>query len=178
MGRIDRDELAALVRAHQAELYRYMRYLGAGNEAAEDLVQDTFLAAFRSDAAPESGDDRQVARWLRGVARNLFLRYCRKRSRRPATLSRPVLEQMEATWAEAFLRGGDGFDYVEALRRCLERLPAGQRRALDLRYAERRSRAEMAGLLAMTENGVKSLLRRLRAKLADCVERRLGMEGA
>ncbi|MFW6108264.1 MAG: RNA polymerase sigma factor [bacterium] len=173
---MDKRQLAALVRAHQAELYRYMRYLGAADAPAEDLVQETFLAAFRSDAAPETDDDREMARWLRGVARNMFLRYCRQRRRRPHRLSRAVLEQAEATWAQTFLRGGDGFDYLEALRRCVDALSAHQRQALDLRYAERRSRAEMAESLAMTENGVKSLLRRLRARLAECVQRRLRME--
>lgn len=176
MGRIDRHELAALVKAHQAELFRYMRYLGADRAAAEDLVQETFLAAFRSDAVPETDDDRTLARWLRGVARNLFLQHCRRSRRTPVTVDAAALEQAETTWREAFLRGGDGFDTVEALRRCLEGLSADQRRALDLRYAERRSRAEMAALLRMTENGVKSLLRRLRARLAECVERRLRME--
>ena len=38
MGRIGRHELAALVKGHQAELFRYMRYLGADRVAAEDLV--------------------------------------------------------------------------------------------------------------------------------------------
>jgi len=173
---MDSRELAALVKAHQAELWRYMRYLGADAHAAEDLVQDTFLTAFQSTALPEDDDDRAMARWLRGVARNLFLRHCRSSRRAPVAVDGAVLERAEATWAEAFLRGGDGFDYVEALRRCLKTLSEQQQRALDLRYAERRSRAEMAGLLAMTENGVKSLLRRIRARLAECVERRLRME--
>jgi len=183
VGRIDRHELAALVKAHQAELFRYMRYLGADRAAAEDLVQETFLAAFRSDAVPfrsdavpETDDDRTLARWLRGVARNLFLQHCRRSRRTPVTVDAAALEQAETTWRGVFLRGGDGFDTVEALRRCLEGLSADQRRALDLRYAERRSRADMALVLAMTENGVKSLLRRLRARLAECVERRLRME--
>jgi len=176
VGRLDRQELAALVRAHQAELFRYMRYLGADRVAAEDLVQETFLAAFRSDAVPETGDDRTVARWLRGVARNLFLQHCRRSRRTPVTVDAAALEQAETTWRGAFLRGGDGFDTVEALRRCLEGLSADQRRVLDLRYAEGRSRADMAVVLAMTENGVKSLLQRLRARLAECVERRLRME--
>jgi RNA polymerase sigma-70 factor (ECF subfamily) len=178
VGSIDRRTFEALVKAHQAELYRYMRYLGADRTAAEDLVQETFLAAFRSTAAPQTGDDRDLARWLRGVARNLFLRHCRRSRKAPRTMDHAILERAEATWAEGFLRGGDGFDYVEALRRCLDGLSPDQRRALDLRYAERRSRAEMAATLKMTENGVKSLLRRLRARLAECVERRLRMEGA
>ena len=47
------------------------------------------------------------------------------------------------------------------------------RRAVTLRYGERRSRSQMAELLGMTSDGVKSLLRRLRDTLRACVERKL-----
>lgn len=37
-----------MVRTHRAEVYRYVRYMGAGWQVAEDLDQETFLAACRS----------------------------------------------------------------------------------------------------------------------------------
>ena len=49
---------------------------------------------------------------------------------------------------------------MDALRRCVEGLPERQRQAIELRYSKRESRSGMARLLGMTENGVKSLLRR------------------
>ena len=175
---MDSRELAALVRAHQAELYRYMRYLGADVEAAKDLVQETFLAVVQGSTPPEGASDRAAAAWLRGIARNLFLRHCRESRTARVRADSELLERAEATWAHTFLRGGDGFDYVEALRKCLEALSERQRHVVDLRYAERASRADMAGKLQMTPNGVKSLLRRIRARLGACVERRLRMENA
>ncbi|MBM4034477.1 MAG: RNA polymerase sigma factor [Planctomycetes bacterium] len=171
-----RDDLAALVRIHQAEVYRYVRYLGAEAHAAEDLVQETFLAAFRSDAPPEAADVRGAAAWLRGIARNLFLRYCRSRKTSPVKVDSALVERAEGVWASEFLRGGDGFDYVEALRKCLDALSEKQRHVLDLRYAQKKSRSEMARLLEMSEDGIKSLLRRIRAALAECVRRRLASE--
>jgi len=173
---MDRDTLAMLVRAHQAELYRYMRYLGADNAAAEDLVQETFLAAFGSPAPPAADDSRGAAAWLRGIARNLFLRHCRRLRTSPVPADAEFLEQAEATWKGEFLRDGEGFDYVEALRKCLETLSAEQRRALDLRYTERAPRTEMARLLGVTENGIKTLLRRIRARLAECIRKRLRVD--
>ena len=74
------------------------------------------------------------------------------------------------------LRGGDGFETVEALRKCLGRLDAKHRQILDLRYKQGKSRAEMARRCKMTENGIKTLLRRIRAALAECIQRRLATE--
>ena len=80
-------------------------------------------------------------------------------------------------WSTEFRRGGDGFDYAEALRTCLEELSEKQRRLVDMRYAEKKSRSEMARLARMTENGIKSLLRRIRSVLGECVKRTLKLEG-
>ena len=173
---MDRGILETLVRTHQAELYRYLRYLGADAATAEDLVQETFLAAFRSETPPPAEDVRGAAAWLRGIARNMFLRHCRNARTARVETNSTLVEQAEDVWAGEFLRGADGFDYVEALRKCLEGLPEKQRRAVDMRYAARKSRAEMAEALRMSQDGVKSLLRRIRAMLADCVRRRLALE--
>jgi len=170
---LNRDEFETLVKAQQAGLFRYARYLGADPSAAEDIVQDTFLAVIRG-GVPE-GESAQAA-WLRGIARNLFLRHCRTSRRSPITADEHVLEQAELAWAREFLREGDGFDYVEALRRCLNDLPADRRRVIELQYAAKKSRAEIARICGMTENGVKSTMRRLRAVLAVCISRRLAME--
>lgn len=170
---MDQDTLTNLVKAHQASLYRYLRYLGAGSVVAEDLVQETFLAAFRSTKAPGLAQPGQQAGWLRGVARNLLLAYLRRMRANPVVSDSDSLQQAEELWASEFLRDGDGLDYLGALRQCLGSLPEKQRQALDLQYTQKKSRAELAETFQMTEDGVKSLMQRIRARLADCVRQRL-----
>jgi RNA polymerase sigma-70 factor (ECF subfamily) len=149
--------------------------LGADQPTAEDLVQDTFLAAFKSPSAEQ--DLSSPSAWLRGIARNLFLQHCRRGRRSPLVASSERLDEAENTWRSVFLRDGDGFDYLEALRQCLHDLPPKQRDVLDMRYRDQKSRGEMAQFLGMSEDGIKSLLRRIRAALAQCVEKRLALEG-
>jgi RNA polymerase sigma-70 factor, ECF subfamily len=171
-----RDELETLVRTHQAEIYRYVRYLGASDCAlAEDLVQETFLAAFQSPNPPPLAELPRVSGWLRGIARNLFLAHCRKSRTSPVQTDLDSLQKAETVWAAEFLRSGDGFDYVEALRRCMGSLAARQREFLDLRYTQNKSRTEMARLLRMTEDGIKTALQRIRASLMSCIQRRVEM---
>lgn len=150
--------------------------MGAQSDVAEDLVQETFLTAFRIPGAKAEREVRGQAAWLRGIARNLFLQHCRRHRRQQMPAERGYLEQAEATWESDFLRGSDGFDYVEALRECLDALPEKERSAVDLRYAQEKSRADMAQVLKMTEDGVKSLLQRIRATLAECIRRRLALQ--
>lgn len=164
--------LETLVRTHQAELYRYARYLGAERATAEDLVQETFLAAFRAE-----DPEHAAAPWLRGILRNQFLNWCRRRRLAPQSADPAALSQAESVWQDVFLRDGDGFDYLQALRKCLADQPEKHRQALDLQYAQKKSRAEIARLLSLTEDGVKSFMRRIRARLAECVGKRLAAEG-
>jgi len=169
---VDRDAFERIVLAHQAGIYRYVRYLGASESVAEDVLQDTFIVLMRNPME----SDLRLAAWLRGVARNKFLTHCRRDKRRKPLQESALLEKAEAVWRREFLRQSDGFDYMDALQRCVEALPEKQRLAIQMRYDKRESRSGMARLLGMTENGVKSLLRRVRSALGDCVQRRLVAE--
>lgn len=174
---VDKERLEMLVRGHQAELYRYARYLGADVPTAEDVVQDAFLAAAK--AVPCASDEsRTVSAWLRGITRNIFLMHCRRAKANPVKADSELMEQAERVWTSEFLGTGDGFDYLEALRECLKALPEKQRSVIELHYAARKPRSEIARIYSMTEDGVKSLLRRTRAALAECVKKRLASETA
>ena len=175
---MDRRTFETLVRAHQAQLYRYARYLGAAPAYCEDLVQDTFLAAFRSESVALASDSTSQGAYLRGILRNTFLAGCRKMRNLPVIINTEYLDGAESVWQSEFLRGGDGFDYVEALRQCLKVLDEKGRRFLDLFYGRGHSRQEVASEMHLTPDGVKTAGRRIRARLGECVRRRLGMGGA
>ena len=89
-----------------------------------------------------------------------------------------------APQVELWLRGvsagvkwnDDGDTWIESLRECVERLSGRGREAIDLNYREELSREEIAQRLAMTPDGVKTLLRRTRAVLRQCVERKVRAE--
>lgn len=162
-------ETAALVEAHQGDVWRYLRFLGCDASEADDLVQETFLAVLRGGF--EHRSSAETAAYLRTVARNRLLMARRKEHSSPPEVD---LEAAEAVWAGALANGGVS-DYLAALAECLEVAVSPRvRRALDLQYRDRASRAEIAAELDLAVEGVKTLLRRARSALRDCVERKLG----
>ena len=175
---MERRDLETLVAVHQAELYRYLRYLGAPRPAAEDLIQETFLAAYAGSTTGDPAGSPGCAAWLRGIARNKFLMYCRRERTERTHVQSAAVERAEAVWASEFLREGDGFDYLEALRGCFSKL--GNRHQTILRefYEGRKSREQLAADFELTDEGIKSMLRRLRESLGSCVRKSLGLEGA
>ena len=73
-----RDALEALVGHYHDRLHRIASAMG-GAEAAEDLVQETFLAAVES--FPRFRGDAQLSTWLIGILRNRFSLYLRGRKK-------------------------------------------------------------------------------------------------
>ncbi|HLA84622.1 MAG TPA: RNA polymerase sigma factor [Thermoguttaceae bacterium] len=161
--------MAGLVRAHQAGVWRYLRFLGCDHGEADDLTQETFLAVLRDGFEVRS--PAETAGYLRTVARHRLLAARRKTQNRPALVD---LEAAEAVWARA--AGDDGLgDYLAALGECLgSAVTPRVRRALELQYASRAGRSQIAAELSLAVEGVKTLLRRARSVLRECVERRLG----
>ena len=164
-------DLEALVRTHQAELWRYARFLGASANEADDLVQEAFLAVHRKPF--EQRSVAESAAYLRTVVRRcLLLARRNERKQVNATTGEAALEVAESVWAHRV--ADDRWDELAAaLAECLHDVNGRVRRSLDLFYRDRFSRAQIAEALDMRPDGVKTLLRRAREKIRDCVQRKV-----
>ncbi len=166
-GELADDDLAEIVRLHQADIWRYLRYLGAAGADADDLTQETFLALSRSTF--EQRSPGETAGYLRKVARNQLLMLRRKQGRALDTVE---LDAAERVWATTV--GTSSMDALLAtLAECLETLEGRARQAVDLFYRDSRGRSEVATAMQMKPDGVKTLLRRTRDVLRDCIERKM-----
>ncbi|HEX6812116.1 MAG TPA: sigma-70 family RNA polymerase sigma factor [Planctomycetota bacterium] len=158
---LDGDE--AVIRRHQRAVWRFLRWLGADAALADDLVQEAFLLLLQRP--PVDRSEPAVAAWLRTTAANLF-RSTGRRARAGVPIQSGDL--LEAVWHEnAGEDGGDG--YQEALAQCLQELPARTRQALDLRYRHGLQEDALATALGLRAGGLKTLLRRARELLAQCI---------
>lgn len=165
------SDFELLVRAYQSGLWRYLRFLGCDESLAEDLVQETFLAAYRKP--PAKRDAAGVSAYLRTIARNKYM----NATRGAKTSSRQLaLYAAEQVWADCAEEDG-GARYLDALRACLKRLNEKPKLALNLLYKERLPLETIAGQLNLSAQGVKTLLRRSKEMLRDCIERGLEAEG-
>ncbi len=156
-----------IIRTHQGGVWRYLRFLGCDEALADDLTQETFVSVLTKPF--EYRGRHETSAYLRTVARNLFLMAARKNRREVA------LAELDAR-DEAFDRNSgddEGEGYREALRRCMQGLPDRARRALEMRYTDEAGRSTIAGALDMNKEALKTLLRRVKEALRDCIEKRL-----
>lgn len=179
-------EFAALAEPFRPELLAHCyRILGSIHDA-EDLVQDTYLRAWRSFGRFEGRSS--VRRWLYKIATMACLTALETRSRRPlpSGLGAPSDDHRVAVapgepsvaWLQpapdALLGAGDPAAVVAgrtgvrlAFIAALQLLPARQRAVLTLRDVLAFSTAEVAEMLDTTTAAVDSALRRARSHLAE-----------
>jgi RNA polymerase sigma-70 factor (ECF subfamily) len=136
-------------------LRSYGRALGRSRDAADDLVQETFLAALASPQRP--GSLPECRAWLFTILRNAFLSRLRAEGRagRHATL---LSQQAADTGQDA---GGD----LRQLAGAMARLDPKQREALMLIGAQGLSAAEAARICGVAEGTMRARLSRGRAAL-------------
>ncbi len=182
-------DFTRLADPYRRELFAHCyRMLGSLHDA-EDLVQETYLRAWRAYDGFESRSSLRT--WLHRIATNVCLTALEGRSRRPlpsglgASSSEPgetLLESYEVPWLEPVpdalvdsddVRGADPATVVttrESVRlafiAALQHLPPRQRAVLILREVLQWSAAEVADALALSTAAVNSLLQRARAQLA------------
>ena len=163
----DEDAVERLVLVHQGAVRSYLRFLGCPSSSLDDLVQETFLTLLSADF--EVHGEAAAGRYLRTIARHLFLKSLRRLDRTPLPLD---MDAAEGVWARRYGTTG-GSHYMDALRTCLESISGRAKRALEMRYTTGLGRAAMAKKLELTESGVHSILVRVRRKLRQCVEERI-----
>ncbi len=149
-----------------ARLVRLCATITNNRDVAEDLAQETMLEALRHKH--ELRDSEKQAQWLSGIARNICLRWLRKRGRERAHLAviGASTEQDIPTLEETI---ADDYDIevelerkelVELLDRAMALLPAETRSILVKRYVEESSLAEVAEQLGTNTGAVAMRLQR------------------
>jgi RNA polymerase sigma-70 factor (ECF subfamily) len=142
---------------YREPLHAFFRRRLESKTRAEDLTQETFLAVIRGTVRYEP---RALLRtYLYGIALHLVSAE-RRKEQREATPAHPALEPLVTDPVEDALW----------VRGALERLDAAEREILMLREYEQLSYAEIASLLRVPVNTVRSKLFRARTALKDVLQ--------
>jgi RNA polymerase sigma-70 factor (ECF subfamily) len=149
------DDFEALVESLSTRLAVFLAQLVRDRELAQDLLQDTLLAAYASRDQLAEVSNREA--WLFGIARHRALNAHRRRRRGLRALDRLRLVRREyaADPAEA-----------AATRDLLERyLDADDRALVILRYLHGFDSSELAQVFSTTPEAIRQRLSRLRRRL-------------
>jgi len=168
IGRIasgDRLAMQVLFARHHVRVYRFVLRLVRDETTAEDLISEVFLDVWRQAGRFEGRS--AVSTWLLAIARFKALSALR---RRPD-------EELDDATAEAIEDPSDDpevalekKDKSVLIRKCLQGLSAEHREIIDLVYYHEKSVEEVAEIVGIPENTVKTRMFYARKRLAELLK--------
>ena len=169
----DERAFAVLVERHLQAVYTFcLRYTGS-REDAQDAAQETFVKAWRNIRRFDT--KRSFRTWAFAIAKNSATDLMRKRKALPfstfdtaddSNVLTDTLADPEPLPEEVFERAS----LAEDVRTALSDLSARDRTILSLRYEEEQSFEDIAKILRMPANTIRSLHRRALIQLRKILE--------
>jgi len=174
------------VEDHGDVLFRYALARLRDTTAAEDVVQETFLAAWkaRQNFAGQSAEQS----WLIGILKHKIVDHIRRTCRERTTFSDEPLPAMLAeqfdehghwkmaggagpkAWGEDAAQAAERQEFWQTLDGCLEKLPPRTAQAFVLRELDGTDGAEICKVLNISATNYWVLLHRARMQLRQCLE--------
>jgi RNA polymerase sigma-70 factor (ECF subfamily) len=158
-------------------LFRRALFLTSNKEVAEDIVQETFLAAaksmegFSGKSAPKT--------WLFGILHHKTADYFRQKFRNPAAGSvdfftadgRWNADMAPASdWPDGTEDLPDNADFQKVLQQCLDNLPEVWRGAFLLKFLENKKGQAICQELGISQTNFWQILHRAKLQLRHCIE--------
>jgi len=177
---------------HGDVLYRYALARAGRADVAQDLVQETLLAAWQGrDRFQGKASERS---WLLGICRHKALDHLRRAGRDVMRdnaagavddaetayfTDKGAWRQPPAAWSTDPLSEAEAEAFLQALQQCLSALPEAQRDGFSLHSLEGLEPAQVSSALNISVNHFYVLLHRARLALRRCLQQRwFGREGA
>lgn len=175
------ENLRRLVDQYYDRVFRAARFMCGSVEVAEELVQDTFLAAVQS--LDRFRGRSSLYTWLYGILRNKFRRWVRRKGSKAASLrtrgETDGTDQLAARGQPQPDEDLERREAVEQVRRAVERLSADHRAVIAMRYVGEMSYREIGAALGCPIGTVKSRIYYALQKIGGELTRAgLGPEGS
>ncbi|MHC4692566.1 MAG: RNA polymerase sigma factor [Planctomycetota bacterium] len=158
----DHDAFGEFIDKYKETVFLCSRRLGLSEEEAEDVANETFLAAYK---AIEGYSGRaELSTWLWSIAYRQGINYLRK-NRKEWQLEAEAGEQIGDSKEQGPAEAVESRETEQVVWEAVERLPRLWAIAVILYYREEKSIVDVAKIMQIKENTVKTYLFRGRDKL-------------
>lgn len=168
----DKGALAALYRAFERPVYRFIASRLNDPHEAADILHEVFLDVWRVAGTFEGRS--QVRTWIFGIAYRKVIDAHRKRGRVDLTDEVPETGEMEDSAETGYAAAQE----AEHLRYCMGTLSDDHRSAISLAFYEDMTCAQIADVAGVPEGTIKSRLFHARKLLQHCLSGRIGRRAA
>jgi RNA polymerase sigma-70 factor, ECF subfamily len=163
----DRDAMRLLFTRHNVRVFRFLLRIVGHHAAAEDLLNEVFLVIWQGAERFEGRS--QVLTWILSIARFKALSMLRRRS--CAALDDNIAAAIEDPSADPEV-AAQGSERSALLKACINELSAPRRQVVDLVYYHEQSVEDVARIIGIPQNTVKTRMFHARKCIAEMMAAR------
>ncbi|MBW6490811.1 MAG: sigma-70 family RNA polymerase sigma factor [Lentimicrobium sp.] len=177
---MENENLRNWVNEFTNELYKWAYYKTSSVETAEDLVQETFLAA--AEKINNFKGDSSAKTWLFSILNHKIIDHYRKNVNKPVSIENNSISDFfdedggwrqskrPKDWHEEDSHLLDDEDFQTILHKCINALPTKWNTCVRLKYLSEKSGEEICQELGMTATNFWQIVHRAKLQLRDCVD--------
>lgn len=161
----DDEAFGAIFRLHSRFVYKFIYAMLGDGSAAEELTQETFLAAYKSIRGLRG--EASLRTWLCAIAKNVVYKFLRSRRKEGTDCGEPV-ESFAAAADEKNLSPAEKFlnaELNDVISRALARLDEDKRLVFTLKELQHLSYKEIAEITGSTIPKLKTDLHRAKIEM-------------
>ena len=163
----DENAFASLVRKYQRQVHAFARRKIKDFQIAEDITQETFLQVYQKLGTLD--DPTLFSQWLYTIANHLCIAWFRQNRLQTEPLEDVCILGIETEPYSRYVASEHAKIAAEAQRdlveKLLRKLKESDREVITLHYFEEMTSSEIGELLGVSENTIKSRIRRARQHL-------------
>lgn len=175
----EKEQIVSWIKMYTGDLFGYAYAKVSQKQAAEDLVQETFLSAYRAYEKFEGKSS--VKTWLFSILRNKIADHYRSRYKSTVEVSSEVIEQFfdeNHRWKPEYRPQDwgnekellDDPEFARVLKGCFEKLPQKWSSAVQLKYLEEQDADGICNELEITKPNFWQIIHRAKLQLRNCLE--------
>ena len=160
----NKDAFDELVKIYLPDVYRYLLWIVHDSNTAQDIAQEAFVRAWQNLKKFDSA--RPFKPWLLRIARNCAYDHLRRKEIIPFSHLSEAEEyyvRQTVDTAPQPATHAHNLEQAEHVQAMLDRLPVKYREVLMLHYLEELTTPEIANMLSLNHETVRTRLRRARA---------------
>lgn len=168
------------VELYTAQLFSWAYYKVSEKELADDLVQDTFLAAFQSYHKFRKESEPQT--WLLSILNNKIIDHYRKQARNTTVsinYKEDIFFNKHGEWRDEASPQQwdtdphllDDHEFLKTLRSCMDKLSPAWSSVMQLKYLEQKDGKEICQDLGITSSNFWQILCRAKLQVRACIEK-------
>jgi len=175
-----KDTVKCWVELYSDNLYSWALHKTSSKEIAEDLVQETFMAAVQSFEKFEGKSNPKT--WLFAILNNKINDHHRNNFRKPTVYDNSILnvffdqnnnwkpEERPTQWDDETANLFDDPEFQDVFEYCLGKLPGNWFSAVQLKYLDEKNGELICQELGISPTNFWQILHRAKLQLRKCLE--------